>query len=159
MIHYYISINISYTSTIAHINTPNAYYVCKFFSEMTDSNLDFVVWSGCTGLLMIFGLLGNALTLWAIGHATRGKKYEFSGIRWLTTTIFVLNLAFVDTVYCLFFLAYMFYGLQSSPNYNRSEDGSSGVCEFFVLGFQHLALIDGWSIALIAVTRAFPCIK
>ena len=120
------------------------------------------VWSICVGALMVFGLFGNALTLWAIGYATIRKKYQFSGIQWLTTTVFILNLAFVDAVYCLFMLSYMLYGLLFSLNaveIAHADEGSSGICKFFVLGFQQLALIDGWSIALIAFTRAIPYIK
>ena len=121
--------------------------------------MNFEVWSGCVGVLVICGLLGNAFTLWAIGYATIRKRYDLYGASWLTTTIFIVNLAFVDTVYCLFFLAYSVYGFTIAPHSAASDDGSSGICQFFVLGLQHLAMIDNWSIALIAFTRPFPYIR
>ena len=127
---------------------------------MTESAVNYVAWSSCVGVLMICGLLGNACTLWAIGYATIRKRYDMSGASWLSTTIFILNLAFVDTVYCLFFLIYMVYGSTiPTPSSVTSEDESWATCKFFVLGFQQLSLIDGWSIALIAFTRPFPYIK
>ena len=119
-------------------------------------------WLACTVTLLIFGLLGNGLTIWAIGYATIRKKYEFGGAKWLTTTVFILNLAFLDTVYCLFMIAYIFCGLllrKSVIDIPLNEDGSSGICQFFVLGFQQLSLMEGWSIALIAITRGIPYIK
>ena len=119
-------------------------------------------WAACVFALAIFGLLGNGLTLWAIGYATKKKKYQFAGVQWLSTTVFIFNLAFVDTVYCIFVVFYLLYSFLLSQNVvdiSLNEDGSSGLCKFFVLGWQQLTLIDGWSMALIAFTRAFPYIK
>ena len=59
---------------------------------MTESAVNYDAWSACVGVLMIFGLLGNALTLWAIWYAAKRNKSEFSGDQWLTTTIFIFNL-------------------------------------------------------------------
>ena len=119
---------------------------------MTETSLiDTKAWVGCMVTLLLLGLLGNALTLWAIGYATVRKKYGFAGVQWLTTTIFILNLAFVDTVYCVFMLGYMFYVPE--------EWTGTGICQFLVLGSQQLAAIDGSSIALIAFTRGVPYIK
>ena len=127
-------------------------------TEITEMNW----WVGCMFALLVFGLLGNGLTLWAIGHATIRKKYEFGGVKWLRTTVFILNLAFVDTVYCLFMISWMLCGFllwQNVIDIPLNEDGSSGICQFFVLGCQQLSLMDGWSIALIAFTRGIPYIK
>ena len=121
--------------------------------------VSFEVWAGLAALLLVLGVLGNALTLWAIIYATRKNKPQFEGDNWHKTTVFILNLAVVDMVYCLFTLAYMFYGFLLWLDAVAEDGKTSGICKFFLLGLQHLAQVDGWSIALIAVTRAIPYIK
>ena len=119
-------------------------------------------WKICVFIITIFGLLGHGLTLWAIGYATKKKKYQLHGVQWLTTTVFIFNLAFVSIVYCIFVLFYFLHSILVTLNVVdiwMDEDGSSGICEFFVLGWQQLTLIDGWSMALIAFMQAFPYIK
>ena len=108
-------------------------------------------------VLMIFGALGNALTLAAVTFATVKKKPNFDGAHWTSTTVFIFNLSIVELAYCIFMLAYMIYGLLLWLNVDVGE--TSGMCKFFLLGIQDIGLIDGWSIALIAFTRAFPNIK
>ena len=125
-------------------------------------------WEASAFALQIFGLLGNGLTVWAISYAPFKKKYDFAGVQWLITTVFILNLPIVDTVYCLFMVVYMLYGFMHSREVIDVVDGrsitineemSAAICKFFVLGFQQLTLIDGWSMALIAFTRGFPYIR
>ena len=106
---------------------------------------------------MVFGTLGNALTLIAITYATIKQRSNFGGDNWIRTTIFIFNLSFVELVYCLLNLGYMLYGVLLW--YNVIEVDTTILCQIFYLGIQELALIDGWSIALIAVTRALPHIK
>ena len=119
----------------------------------------FEVWAGFAVLLLVLGVLGNALTLWAILYATRRNKPQFEGDNWYKTTVFILNLAVVDMVYCLFTLGYMFYGFLLWLKAVDEDGETSGICKFFLLNLQHLAQVDGWSIALIAITRAIPYIK
>ena len=115
-----------------------------------ENSIDIEAWKGCMNTLLVLGVLGNTLTIWAVGYATFRNKYGFSGDQFLTTTIFILNLAFVDTVYCIFVLSYMVH---------VADDEPSRTCKFLVLGSQYLAILDGWSIALIACTRGIPYIK
>ena len=130
-----------------------------------DEDLTFELWSVFIGLTVIFGVLSNALTLISITYATIKKKNKFDRASWYSTTVFIFNLAFVDLVYCLFWLVYIFYGLGRSGLYGAWDteteinDGVRATCKFFFLGVQCIAEIDGWSIAIIAVTRAFPFIR
>ena len=128
-------------------------------------DLTFELWSIFISLTVIFGVLSNGLTLLSITYATIKKKNKFDHASWYSTTVFIFNLAFVDLVYCLFWLIYMFYGLYRSGLYGAWDriteinDGARATCKFFLLGVQCLAEVGGWSIAIIAVTRAFPCIR
>ena len=124
---------------------------------MSDNDYKFKILLSGISITMTLGVLGNALTLTAIAYATIKKKPSFDGHNWITTTVFIFNLAVVELVYCLFNIAYIIYGGLLA---HSADDGdASEECEFFLLGMQTLALIDGWSLALIAVTRAFPAIK
>ena len=122
-------------------------------------------WELCAFTLLIFGLLSNGLTVWAISYATIKKKYEFAGVQWLITTVFILNLAVVDTMYCLFMIFYMLYGFLHSREVIdvvdgrselKNEEKSAEICKFYDLGFQQLFLIDLWSMVLIAFSRGIP---
>ena len=127
--------------------------------------LTFEAWASAVVLTMVFGVLGNGLTLVAITYATIRKKTKFDGINWYSTTIFIFNLAFTDIAYCLFMVCYMLYGLYRSGAYGLwspqsvDHEESCETCKFFLLGIQFLAQTDGWSIAVIAMTRAIPYIK
>ena len=120
-------------------------------------NKKFIVYVSGMGVTMTLGALGNAFTIAALIYATVKETRHFEGRHWITTTVFTFNLAVVELVYCLFSIAYLIYGGMLR---NSADDGdTSKECEFFYLGLQTLALIDVWSVALIAVTRAFPVIK
>lgn len=75
----------------------------------------------------------------------------------MATSVFIFNLSIVELLYCLFMLTYMIYGVLLW--FNVDVGSTSGMCKFFLLGIQDIALIDGWSIALIAFTRALPNIN
>ena len=115
-----------------------------------------VAWGGIM-LILVFGAIGNALTLTAVTYATVKKKRNFEGSNWISTNVFIFHLSFVELMYCLFRMADMIYGL--FPFFIAEVENTPGVCQLFLLGVQNLGLIDGWSIALIAFTRALPNIK
>ena len=108
-------------------------------------------------IIVVVGATGNALTLASVIYAKIKKKHNFDDSAWLSSTVFVLNLAFADITYCVFFMSMGVYGYRIYLKHDVG-DTSSG-CKFFILGIQNLATIDGWSIALIAFTRAFPKIR
>ena len=124
---------------------------------MAESDYRFVILVSGISTTMTIGALLNAFTLAALTYATIKEKHNFGLSHWIATTVFIFNLAVVELVYCLFCIAYMIY---AEILENSVDDGDTSVeCEFFILGSQTLALIDWWSLALIAVTRAFPLIK
>ena len=124
---------------------------------LDEKDYKFISFVVVTMVLMIFGALGNALTLAAVTYATAKKKPMFDGGSWMATTVFIFNLSIVELLYCLFMLTYMIYGIVLW--FNVDVGSTSGMCKFFLLGIQDIGLIDGWSIALIAFTRALPNIK
>ena len=121
----------------------------------TDYEYKILLSVGCITLLL--GALGNALTIAALAYETLKKKCNFDGCIWITTTVYIFNLAVVEFLYCLVVIVKIIYGeiLRNSADTKVSP----GACQFFLLGQQQLGVIDGWSLALIAVTRAFPLIK
>ena len=123
-----------------------------------ETDFTFEIWAGFISSLIILGILGNALTIIAVAHAKLNGKHNFADIiNWNSKTVFVLNLAFVDLSYCLFMLSKGTFSLLVYLKFYVGD--TSGICKVFVLGIQNLAVLDGWSIALIAITRAFPKIK
>ena len=70
---------------------------------------------------------------------------------------FFLNVAFADIVYCILYFPQLIYAVALYLEYDLGD--SSSACKFFVLGTQTLACISGWSIALTAVSAAFPKIR
>ena len=123
---------------------------------VTASTVDYVAFGGFM-LILVFGAIGNALTLAAVTYATVKKKHNFEGRNWISTTVFIFNLTFVELMYCLFHMATVIYGIFF--NFTAEAENTPGGCQFFIFGILNLGFIDGWSIALIAFTRALPNIK
>ena len=122
-----------------------------------EEDFTFEVLAGFSLILVTVGVFGNALTIASVIYAKVKKKYNFDSTDWLNSTVFILNLTFVDMTYCLFLLIMLAYSFLVYLKFEVGETYS--LCKFFVLGIQNLATIDGWSIALIAFTQAFPTIR
>ena len=129
-----------------------------------ESSYRFEVWAGCIFTALIIGLIGNILTLVSLLLASMRKNHGFDWKRWINQAAFVCNLALVDLMACLLMLAMLLYAFDAylsglrgkETNDLKDTDGqNSTTCKFFILGIQNLANMSGWSIALIAVFRAF----
>ena len=103
-------------------------------------------------LFLLTAFFGSVLTISSVVYAKRNKRHNFNSEEWLKSTVFIINVALVDIVYCALAFAHSFYALLI---YYRFESTSSA-CEFFVLGSQNLACISGWSIAMTAFSGSFP---
>ena len=115
------------------------------------------IWSALGILLLIISILGNLLTFIAVLTPKIRNKHEFDDSEWLSSTLFVLNLALADIIYCLFMFLNLTYGLLIYHEYTLGD--VNDICRFFHFGLQDLGAIDGWSIALIAITQALPKIR
>ena len=123
-----------------------------------ENNYGFEIFIGCIVTLIIFGILGNSLTLTSVIYATIKKRHNFNANNWPTSTVFIFNLAFVDLGACLLTLAYLIYAAityASREHLDFDLGDTQGICKFFIIGIQDFALITGWSIALISFFRAF----
>ena len=129
-----------------------------------ESSYRFEVWAGCIFTALIIGLIGNILTLVSLLLASIRKNHGFDWKRWNRQAAFVCNLALVDLMACLLMLAMLLYAFDVYLSSLRDEETNdvkdthgqnSSTCKFFILGIQNLANMSGWSIALIAIFRAF----
>ena len=124
--------------------------------EEKSEELSFEIWVSFRVIAAIIGVLGNLLTLISVTHAKKNKKHGLHNTTGLSSTIFVLNLAMVDLIYCLVIISKLIYGLFI---YQKFSVGNESMCEFYVFGIHALATTDGWSIALVAFSHAFPRIR
>ena len=109
-------------------------------------------------LILIIAAFGSVLTIASLIYAKINKKYNFDEDEiWLKSTLFVLNVAAVDIVYCLLFFAHLVYALRIYLQHDVGDTYSA--CKFFVLGHQDIACMSGWSIALAAFSGAIPKIR
>ena len=122
-----------------------------------ERNLSFEIWFSVGVILLFIGILGNCLTVLSIIVPKIRKRHGFDDTEWLSSTVFVVNLASADIIYCLFKLCVMVHGVLVYQKYNLGNP--TEVCKFFIFGIQDLGSINGWCIALIAVTHAIPKIK
>ena len=129
-----------------------------------ESSYRFELWAGCIFTALMIGLIGNILTLVSLLLASMRKNHGFDWKRWINQAAFVCNLALVDLMACLLMLAMLLYAFDVYLSGLRGEEtndlkdthGQNSItCKFFILGIQNLANMSGWSIALIAVFRAF----
>ena len=130
---------------------------------MEGESLIFELTAAFLMLIFTIAVLGSVLTISAVIYAKINGKYNFDTTEvWRQSTIFVINVACVDIVYCLLYLGHGIYALQFYLG-NSGEDTTIvkhyATCKFFVLGTQNLACISGWSIALTAFSGAFPKIR
>ena len=98
-------------------------------------------------LVAILGTFGNLMTLIAIPYAARHKRHNFH-IHFNATTLFILNLAFVDFCHCLFFTwpQVVFNLFDSSPF------GVIGCKIVVVAGFTSISA-DMLGLAMISLSR------
>ena len=116
------------------------------------------------GLLIICtGVIGNLLLLASVYYAKRTGRHGFvSDPKWFIETIFFINVAVVDLLYCLFVLVNAAYGIYVQNHqeyYEKNPSASHGICKFIVLSRHNLSIIDGWSTAVIIFNAAFPKIR
>ena len=126
-----------------------------------DTNLSFEIWSFFAVPLAVAGALSNIFFLISVVYAKRKNRHGFDGPSWYKLTVFLLNLALVDSLYCLLLLGNGFIGLlHMNEGVERGEigywEGTPVLCKFIVLVRQNLILIDGWSTGAIAFNAAFP---
>ena len=117
------------------------------------------IWGMLVVLLLLFGLLSNGLLLASVFYATMKNQHNFHGYHWISSAIFILNIAIVDFLYCSFSLAnasYSLYVAMQTSSENWDPENSFVACKIITLGRQNLAFIDGWSTALITFNAAFP---
>ena len=115
-------------------------------------DLTYEVWVAFALLFAMSGLLGNTFFLIAVAYA---RKKKSDGFHKLQKTIYLCNLALVDILFCLFFVANWAVGM---ININ-GIDIPFAVCKILVVGRRNLSVIDGWSTAAFAINVAFPKIK
>ena len=113
------------------------------------NDYSFEIWSFFAVPLAVAGALSNIYFLISVVYAKRKKRYGLDGPSWYKLTVFLLNLALVDSLYCSFLLGNGFIGLLKIK-------GTTVLCKILVLVRQNLILIDGWSTGTIAFNAAFP---
>ena len=123
-----------------------------------EKDFSFEIFAGVVFPLFLLGIFGNALCIASVIYAkVKGNHHFDDDTTWHSKTVFILNLAVVDLLYCLLMVSMCIFAMMLYLKIYKDETFIT--CKFFVIGMQELAAIDGWSIALIAVTRAFPKIR
>ena len=123
-----------------------------------ESNYSFEIFAGVVFPLFLLGIFGNALSIASVIYAKIKGNHNFDDdATWHSKTVFILNLAVIDLLYCLLMVSMCFFAMLLYLKLYKDETFIT--CKFFVIGMQELAVIEGWSIALIAATRAFPKIR
>ena len=126
---------------------------------MTEKDFTFEIYACVLFPLFLMGTFGNALTIASVIYAKLKSRHEFHEVtQWRSKTVFIINLAVVDFSYCFLVVLMCVHALALYLKEDLRESASLS-CKIFVIGIQQLATIDGWCIALIAFTRAFPKIK
>ena len=106
--------------------------------------------------ISVTGIIGNLVTILALYYAKRKRRYGFHE-NWCTSTIYVINLAFIDFMFCVTMLIQV-----STPLYYMSyEDDHIIFNDTDVWGctlVTHMQILfgslDGSAIACISVMRA-----
>ena len=112
------------------------------------------IYTGIWGILNIsIGIVGNTLTIVAIPYAVYRRKYRLH-TAWISSTIFIVNLAVSDLAYCIFGMPHEIL-LHLGIGWPFGDNS----CKFFNL-FAPIFAYDNWyALGLIALTRAFNIIK
>ena len=121
-------------------------YECIKSNDYIKSNLRLIMGVWCL-LISICGTVGNSLTLLAIPHAAKYKRYELNR-NLETSTIFVLHLAFVDLCCCL-----IFGPIFVSTYFSENWPWSSSTCRMVGPITAALILIDLLSLSFVALSR------
>ena len=110
----------------------------------------FEIWVSFMVFFVITGGLANLYFLVSVIKARSKERHGFEDSpTWFSQTIFFVNLAVVDFLYCIFFLSNGFVGLL-----NRNP--GPGLCGFLVLTRQNLIIMEGWNTCVIAFNASFP---
>lgn len=117
------------------------------------SDLARTVIKGVCCSVAVLGGLGNLLTLCAVPYASRCCRApaEVKSLRHSTATVFILNLAVADLMYCLVNLP-LYYSQYSMPQHWR-KPGTENICMFVGLLRYTNAAADWMSLAGIAFNR------
>ena len=126
---------------------------------MTEKDFTFEIYACVVFPLFLLGIFGNALTIVSVIYARCKGMHDFNDKDvWHSRIVFIINLAIVDFLYCFLVVLMCIHAFIIYLKEDLRESAST-YCKIFVIGIQQLATIDGWCIALIAFTRAFPKIK
>ena len=99
-------------------------------------------------MIALFGVSGNLLTILAIPWASN-RKYFGLDRSWTTTTVFIINLAVADFLYCLVNLP-----LYSVQYFFRWWPLGHSVCRFQA-AFRYMTAFSDWmSLGLVAFSRS-----
>ena len=134
---------------------------------MEEENISYELWAGFAIFFLTTGAFSNLFLLVSVIYAKRQKRHNFDNSEWVSSTVFFLNLALVDLVYCILrmgnafygFLIYFGYGNFNDIDGDGIDDYNDGICQFLMLGHWNFSIIDGWSTACIAFITAFPKIR
>ena len=126
---------------------------------MAEKDYTFEIYASILFPVFILGVFGNGLTIASVIYAKLKGRHDFNDTKlWRSKTVFIVNLAVVDFMYCIFVVSMCLHALiiyfKEDLRYTASLP-----CKVFIIGIQNFVMIDGWSIALIAFTRAFPKIR
>ena len=123
-----------------------------------ETNFTFEIVYSIMLLALTVAVFGSILTISSVIYAKQNKKYGFDDYsEWKKSTIFVLNIAFADLLYCTLYFSHIIYAALLYLKYDFGDNKLA--CKFFVLGTQTAASISGWSIALTAISGAFPKLR
>lgn len=112
-------------------------------------------------IISVIGIFGNLLTIFALYYANRKRRNGFHE-NWYTSTIYVINLAFIDCLVCLIILIQLFfwsYYMTYQVDYLILNDTDVWTCTL-LSHFQTLfGALDSSSIAFISLIRVVAITK
>ena len=115
-----------------------------------------IVFSALPLLISVVGIIGNSLTIFSLYYAKRKRRYNFHE-NWCTSTIYIINLSFIDFLFCVVMLI-QFFSAFHFMNYDDGKiifkDTEIWWCTLTVHFQTLLGALDGSAIALISLTRA-----
>ena len=106
--------------------------------------------------ISIIGIIGNLVTIFAFYYAKRKRRHGFHE-SWCTSTIYVVNLAIIDFLYCLAMLVQYFLVLYYTTYEDDNiifNDTSVWWCTLFFHIQSLLAALDSSAISFISLMRA-----
>ena len=81
----------------------------SIYNEM-ENDFTFEIVYGFMLLSLIIAVFGSVLTITSVIYAKRNQRYNFdSPSEWGKSTVFVLNVAFADIVYCILCFSHILF--------------------------------------------------